>query len=204
MLGKDLAENILTKGQNHSFLRLTFIGKIILMRRIIPVIILTAIFRLGTLALAIHHIYILNFGLLLVPLKFIIIVPPVIGILFVQKCSSKTHLSVTECCVGIIGELSSFHSWSGLNTELRRSIQFGLNLYFGILYGIYCVWTVFNPPSLNADNFAIFFLCCGWVAFPFYISQIFFNDSVNGVRQENLNFEEEPDHNQIPERRYQL
>ena len=204
MLGKDLAENILTNGQNHSFLGLSFISKIVLMRRIIPVIILTAIFRLGTLALAIHHIFVLDCGLLLVPLKLIIIVPPVIGILFVQKCSSQTHLSVTECFVGIVGELSAFHSWSGLNTELRRSIQLGLNMFFGILYGTYCVWTVFNPPSLNADNFAILFLCCGWVAFPLYLSHIYFNDSVNSVFQGNVVIEEEQEQNHVPEMRYQL
>ena len=204
MLGKDLAENILTNGQNHSFLGLSFISKIVLMRRIILVIILTAIFRLGTVALAIHHIFVLDCGLLLVPLKLIIIVPPVIGILFVQKCSSQTHLSVTECFVGIVGELSAFHSWSGLNTELRRSIQLGLNMFFGILYGTYCVWTVFNPPSLNADNFAILFLCCAWVAFPLYLSHIYFNDSVNSVFQGNEVIEEEQEQNHVPEMRYQL
>ena len=50
MLGKDLAKN----GPNQLFLKLSFICKVILMKRIIPVIILMAIFRLGTLTLAIH------------------------------------------------------------------------------------------------------------------------------------------------------
>ena len=172
------------------------------MKRIIPVIILTAIFRLGTLALAIHQIFILECGLLLIPLKLIIIVPPVISILCLQKFSSKSHLSVTECFVGVVGELSAFHNWSGLNTEYRRCIQFGINLFYGILYGIYCLWTVFNPPSLHADHFAIIFLCCGWAAFPLYLSHIFFNDSVNNFSQENVDIEEDQDG--ISVRQYQL
>ena len=66
-----------------------------------------------------------------------------------------------------------------MNPSRSRWIQLGLNLYFCTLYGVYCVWTVFNPPSENVDTFAIVFLICGWVAFPLYISQIFFINTVS-------------------------
>ena len=186
MLGKDLAENILMNGQNDRLENKTFLGKIAAMGKIVPVIILTAIFRLGTLALAIQHIFVLDCGLLLVPLKFILIVPPAVTILCVRQFYPKIQeLSVIECFVGIIGELSAFTIWGKLKPDISRWIQFGLNLYFGILYGVYCVWTVFNPTSPNAELFAIIFLCCGWVAFPLFISQIFFIDTANSVSPEN-------------------
>ena len=183
MLAKDLSENILTNGKNDSLLlSMSFPQKIAEMWKIFPVIMLTALFRLGTMALLIHHVFVLDSGLLLVPLKLIFMVPPVVTILSVQRFYPEVlELSVTECFVGILGEMSAFTNWGKLNPECSRWFQFGLNLYFCILYGVYCVWTVFNPPSENADLFAICFLCCGWVSFPLYISQIFFINTTQRV-----------------------
>ena len=190
MLGKDLAENILMNGQQ-DYTSKSFPGKIVSMARIFPVILLTAIFRLGTLALAIHHIFVLRTGLLLVPLKLIIILPPALTILCVRTFSKQIpELSVVDCFLGIVGELSSFTIWGKLNHEGSRWLHFGFTLYFGLLYGSYCLWTVFNPPSQHADIYAIVFLCCGWVAFPLFISQIFVRGTVTSVDTDN---NEQPD-----------
>ena len=176
MIGKDLSENLLAKGRRDStFLSKPFIQRIVEMGKIFPVIILTAIFRLGTIALFIHHVFLMDIGLLLIPLKLIFMVPPAATILCVRRLYPEVlELSVTECFIGILGELSAFTNWGKLKPSRTRWIQFGLNLYFCTLFGVYCVWTVFNPPSQNADTYAIVFVCCGWISFPLYISQIFF------------------------------
>ena len=178
MLGKDLAESILMHGPHNSLQNKALSSKIYAMGKIFPVIILTAIFRLGTLALAIHHIFVVEFGFLLVPLKLIIMLPPAMTILCLRSYSPHIQdLSVIECFMGIIEELSTFAIWGKLRSEGSRWIQFGFTIYFGILYGGYCLWTIFNPLSPHAELYAVTFLCCGWVAFPLYIIQIFLIDS---------------------------
>ena len=58
------------------FLNAPFLRKIAMMGKIIPAIAFTIILRLGTLALATQHIFVLDCGLLLVPFKLVLIVPP--------------------------------------------------------------------------------------------------------------------------------
>ena len=117
----------------------------------------------------------MDIGLLLIPLKLTFMVPPAMTILCVRhKYPEIIELSVVECFIAILGEVSGYTNWGKDNPSRSRWIQFGLNVYFCMLYGVYCVWTVFNPPTENADTFAIIFLICGWIAFPLYIRQIFF------------------------------
>ena len=59
MLSKDLAENILRNCEKDPLLNKSFSGRLNVIRKIIPVIMLTLTFRLGTQALAIHHIFVI-------------------------------------------------------------------------------------------------------------------------------------------------
>ena len=68
MLGKDLTENILVNG-SQDYQSKPFTSKLMMMAKFLPVVLLTTIFRLGSLALVIHHIFILREGLLIIPLK---------------------------------------------------------------------------------------------------------------------------------------
>ena len=158
--------------------------KIRAMDQIFPAVILTAVFRLGTIALLINHVFALKIGYLLIPAKLIIMVPPIVALLCVRKKFPDIELSVVQCFVGLLEEMSGYTTWGKKNPNQSRWIQFGLNLFFCVLYGVYCVWTVFNPPTNNADTFAVIFLSCGWVAFPLYISQIFFINTKNIMDQE--------------------
>ena len=114
----------------------------------------------------------------MVPLKLIIILLPALTIMCYKKMSCKIQeLTMMDACLGTLGELSSFVVWSKLGWNRSRWINLWFTLYFGILYGSYCTWTIFNPPIPGADTYAIIFLCCGWVAFPLFISQIFVPNS---------------------------
>ena len=184
MLGKDLSENLLLNVENSLYLEKPFPMKIRAMGQIFPAIILTAVFRLGTLALLINHVFVIDIGLLLIPAKLIIMVPPIVTLLIVRKKFPDIELSVVQCFVGLLEEMSGYTTWGKKNPKQSRWIQFGLNLFFCVLYGAYCMWTVFNPPTKTADTFAVIFLICGWVAFPLYISQIFFINTKHSINQE--------------------
>ena len=186
MLGKDLTENILLNG-TQDYQHKPFTSKLMMMGKFLPVVLLTTIFRLGSLALAIHHIFILQTGSLIVALKLFLLLPPALTIMYFSKLTNKIpELTVVDSFLGIVGELSSFIIWGKLGWDRSRWINLWFTLYFGFLYGSYCVWTVFNPPHKNADLYAIFFLCCGWFAFPLFISQIFIGSSSEGTEtQEN-------------------
>ena len=125
MLGKDLSESILTCGQGESsLLGKPFPVKMAAMVKIFPVILLTAVFRLGTIALFIHHVFVVDIGLLLIPLKLIFMVPPAVTILTVRRLYPDIiELSVIECFVGILGELSAFTNWGKVNPSRSRWIQ---------------------------------------------------------------------------------
>ena len=173
MLGKDLTENILLNG-TQDYQHKPFTSKLVMMGKFLPVVLLTSIFRLGSLALAIHHIFILKSGSLIIALKLTLILPPALTIMYFSKLTNKIpELTVVDSFLGIVGELSSFIIWGKLGWDRSRCINLWFTLYFGFLYGSYCVWIVFNPPHKNADLYAIFILCCGWLAFPLFISQIF-------------------------------
>ena len=190
MLGNDLTENIL---MSESFQKKSFIKKLDAMSSIILVVIFTTIFRLGTLALAIHHIFVLDVGFYLIPLKLVIIVIPVIGVFLVQHCYETKKISVPECFVGIIGELSAFYNWRAWGDDMSRKVQFMLNIYYSLLYGSYCIWIAWNSPNENAGTFAVVFLCSGWVSFPLFISQIF----MKGMKDEDEEEIEEDDSHDI-------
>ena len=63
-----------------------------------------------------------------------------------------------------------------LGKDLSESIL--INLNFCMIYGIYCVWTLFNPPTQNTENFAITFLLCGWISFPLYVNQVYYINTI--------------------------
>ena len=196
MLGKDLTENIL---MSERFQQKSFLDKLVEMRSIILVVMLTAIFRLGTLALALHHIFVLQTGFYLIPLKLVIIVIPVIGVFFIQNHYETTRISVPECFVGIIAELSAFYNWSTFGEDISRKLQFMLNTYYGLLYTSYCLWTAWNRTNENAGTFALVFLCSGWAAFPLFISQIFIRnieDDDEDGREEDVIHDTFP-HNEV-------
>ena len=87
MLSKDLAVNILSNCQNKPLLNKSFTGKMFELRKIFPVIMLTSIFRIGTLALAVHHIFVVNAMHFLIPLKLIIFLPPTFTLLWLHSCN---------------------------------------------------------------------------------------------------------------------
>ena len=187
MLSKDLAENILRNCKRNPLSNMSFLRKISAMMKIVPVIILTVIFRLGTISLVILRIFVFDQFFFLIPLQLCIVFPPALTLISLRSSSSTIRkLSVFECVVGIMGEMSSFTIWGKLKLNGSRWIQLGFQVYFGVIYSGYCIWTVFNPSKVDADKYALAFFCCGWVAFPLYICQVFYLDEDEGGKIDRL------------------
>ena len=156
MLGKDLSESLLINGSCRStYLAKSFPMKIMAMAQLFPAVILTAVFRLGTIALFINHVFVLDEGLLLIPLKLIFMVPPAITILCVrQKYPEIIELSVVDCFIRILCEVSGYTD-SVRDKEHRRATSQPTDRLLS------SPQTGFYPAHRSVANF----VCCVFLGF---------------------------------------
>ena len=61
-----------------------------------------------------------------------------------------------------------------------------------IVYGTFCLYEAFYPSWVNSDWYAMAFFFCGWIAFPMYMTQVFYLDKdedvdSTGTGETNLN-----------------
>lgn len=154
MLSKDLAESILASTEKYSYSNLSLSIKLSALKKIVPAIMLTVIFRLGTISLAILHIFVFDHFFFLIPLQLFITLPPALTLLWFKAFSPTIGtLSVSECLFGIMGEMTSFNTWGKLRLKESRWIHIGFSIYFNIIYNGICLWTIFYPSKINADRF---------------------------------------------------
>ena len=200
MLSKDLSEDILMSPE---FQRLPILEKLTRMKRLFPAIIFTAVFRLGSLALFVHHIGVLDIGLLIIPFKIIFVVIPSLTLFYTSKrCFESNQLTFTECSLGVVAELSTFYSWNCIRSpKIRGTTQLLMLIYFTLLNSIYSIWSAFTPLTSKSDNgeddaflfdrqsWAITVLCCGWTSIALYFKNIFiiYVDDDYSYRQDENN-----------------
>ena len=197
MLSKDFSENILLNTKQINFSKFSLGEKLLHMGRIIPPIILTVIFRLGTLSLACYHLFVLQEFMLVIPLMISIVIPPTIGLIVLKSSSTIGRLSVSECVFGVMGEMSSFSIWGKLKQLESLWIQLWFIIYFTLIYSSFCLYEAIYPSNVNTDWYAITFFLCGWLALSSYIKQVFFldqeeddKDDSKDAEESNLNFVE--------------
>ena len=146
MMSLDFAQNILLNTKHINFSKSSFGKKLFYMRRILPSIILTVMFRLGTFSLACARLFIFQDFVLLIPLMLAIALPPTIClIVFKSSSSTLSQLSVSECVFGLMGEMSSFSIWGKLKQAESRWIQLYFIIYFNIIYSIFCLYEAIYP-----------------------------------------------------------
>ena len=201
MLSNDFAENILLNTKQIAFLKSSFRKKLFYKGKIMPPIILTMIFRLGTLSLACHRCFAFNKFMLVIPLMISIVLPPTICLIVFKSSSTICRLTVSECIFGVMGEMSSFSIWGKLKQVESRWIQLWFFIYFNLIYSSFCLYEAIYPSRVNTDWYAIAFFLCGWLALSMYIKQVFFLDQEDEEKEDskdteesNINFAE----NEIP------
>ena len=191
MVSKDFAENILMKTKQPNFSNSSFEKKLLYIGRILPPIILTVIFRMGTLSLAFHRLFVFQEFVLVIPLMFSIVLPPTICLIALKSSSTTIRkLSVSECIFGVMGEMSSFSIWGKLKQVDSRWIQLWFIIYFNLIYSTFCLYEAIYPTRVYTDWYAIAFFFCGWLAVSMYMKQVFYLDQEEDEMEDSKDKEE--------------
>ena len=195
MLGKDLSEEMIKKGDINISQNMSFVKKIIQISKVIPVIVLNDFFRCGSVALILSHfLFVIEYQHQVIWMcnGIMTIYLPLITLMCARKCSPLTkELSILDCFSGILGNWLSIAKWGNLNMYQSRWIHFVLFLYYTIYYGSYLVWAMVNPTSPYTDLYAFILFCAGWTSIPLYIRHMCISiDMDNKGNQENLRTEE--------------
>jgi len=189
MISKTGAENLLSDGETNKLQDLHFGQKLLVLAKYLPVMITTACFRLGSLAIlrtgGPRTGYWTSFLLISVWLLLFLI-------LLLSKCCCLTGISVFGIFQGIAAECSTITVWSKKGREDSRKIQLFVGLYLLISYTslvCLCVFSEGFPFTIktNAEMdsrimlLAIVSLSCAFISFPMFIFQIYFMDKYNTI-----------------------
>ena len=179
ILGRDVAEQLLSSGPDllagrSLGERLGAIG------RLLPSILSSAVFRIGSIALI--YCSILTEGVPLAVLWAILVVcPPFYLIVYLKRrVLSIQQLSSYDILLGITAEWSSFAVWGNLDRKAARIPQLVVQGHFLLVFGGYCTWIAVTPitdQSTDVRVFAVSLLCLGIFSVTLYLSDIFYMDA---------------------------
>ena len=171
----------------------SLLGKIFIAISVLPVFVLTSLFKIGTLGIAfawdageVPGIAPVFLGLALLP--------PALTIFLFKTCLRLEDLSVTSISQGIFAELVSLHLWPSRQTG--RRIGLGVTIFKVLLFSCMLVWilgSVSNELSASKNFEAnlpqappeklkllqISSICClviGWLTLPLILGQVFYRD----------------------------
>ena len=176
ILARDVAEQLLGSGPDllagrSLWERLGAIG------RLLPSILSTAVFRIGSFAL----IYCSALTKEVPPMLIWLLLmygPPFFFIVFLKRrILSIQHLSSYDILQGITDEWSSIAVWGSLDREAARIPQLVIQIHFFLLYGSFCTWKAVSPitdQSADVRIFAVTLLCMGFFSVALFFSDIFF------------------------------
>ena len=176
ILGRDVAEQLLRSGPDllagRSLReRLGAIG------RLLPSILSTAVFRIGSFAL----IYCSILTKEVPPAMFWLLLiygPPFFLIVFLKRHILSIHrLSSYDILLGIIDECSSIAVWGNLDRKANRIPQLVIQVHFFLVLGSFCTWKAVSQitdQSADVRVFAVSLLCMGFFSVALFLSDIFF------------------------------
>ena len=176
ILSRDVAEQLLSSGEDLLAGRPLW-ERLVAIRRLLPAILTTAIFRIGSSAL-IYYSVLMN-ELPPVWVWFLVIyAPPFILIILLKRCvASVKDLSCFDILRGIFEETSAFTVWGNLGREGSRLPQLVLHLHFLLVFGSYCTWKAVVPPTLPAGDlrlWAVLLLVAGLVSLVLFLQDIYY------------------------------
>ena len=168
----------------------SLLGKIFIAISVLPVFVLTSLFKIGTLGIAFAWDWDVTAPVFLV----FAFLPPALTIFLFKTCLRLEDLSVTSISQGIFAELVSLHLWPCRQTGKR--IGLGVTIFKVLLFSCMLVWILGNvsrellelknseanlaqakPEKLKLLQISIF--CClviGWLTLPLILCQIFYRD----------------------------
>ena len=163
----------------------SLLGKIFIAISVLPVFVLTSLFKIGTLGIA----FAWNFDVT-APFLGVTLLPPALTIFLFKTWLRLEDLSVTSISQGIFAELVSLHLWPCGQTG--RRIGLGVTIFKVLLFSCMLVWILGNvsnelsasknlaqAPPEKLKLLQISSLCClviGWLTLPLILCQIFYRD----------------------------
>jgi hypothetical protein len=193
---KASVENLCTFGETDLLQNASFLRKIGILVRFGPVFVLTMVFRLAGISylmLGLHscfefakeHDGITEWseadGRML--LSFLVALPLLVVPIFFLFLANvwRNIATLAEILQGVLGELTSISVMHGVGRERSRGLQLAFAIYYLVIYTpillmfAHIFGKVKNDSGTNPFLLvALVPLCCGWLAFPFFIIQIYY------------------------------
>ena len=180
LIGKSGAESFLTNSEQIDFDKVPFKKKLCWLVWFAPVYILSALFRIVTLALITDRDLVFPWLALALGLPVIVLL-----MLKLARLESLEDLTPGYILLSILGELTSITLWGGKTREAGKSFCLAMasfilllnTIFLAIIYSDPLEGVVYEQPeTLNLAEFwkaeAIFCLGCGWLTFPLVVMQI--------------------------------
>ena len=131
--------------QDSRLSKTSLVGKISVAISVLPVFVLTAFFKIGTIAITIAWDGALGPAIILVAL-----VPPAVVICFIKTCFHLKDLSVTAISQGTFTELLSLHLWPC--GKVGKRIGLGVTIYKVLLFSSVLLWIIKDPEVGRVDE----------------------------------------------------
>ena len=138
VIGKVGVQNYLRR-QEKKLTRTSLVGKIFLAASVLPAFVLTALFKIGTIAILNAWDKILG-SLLLIPLA---LGPPILVIFILKIYLPINHLTVASINQGVVAELVSLHLWPPIFQCGR--IGLAVTIYNLLLFSSFLAWVISHP-----------------------------------------------------------
>ena len=202
--------------QDGKLSKASLLGKISVATSVLPVFVLTALFKIGTIAITFAWDRKKGLALtLLAP------VPPSFVIFLIKTCVLLEDLSIAAVSQGIVSELVSLHLWPCRRAGKR--IGMGVTIFKLLLFSFVLAWIIKNPEAgrvgqtlseledlevslmtetlyeewarETATRFKVASVSCfviGWLTLPLIIGQVFYQDTyIEKLLNNCLNVQEE-------------
>ena len=175
----------------------SLLGKIYIAISVSPVFILTALFKVGSIAIVFTSDY--------RSLLTLFLLPPALAIFLIKMCLPLKNLTAASISQGVFASAVSLHLWPC--EQVRERIMLGMIsiTYSHLLYSSFLAMVIrLNNNILDVDNInnrsqrinirngAILCLVIGWVSLPFMVCQVLLQEHyVAHVVSHNLKDREE-------------
>jgi len=180
--------------QDRKLTKASLLDKVSVAASVLPVFVLTALFKIGSIAIIFAWNTESAYYWILLAL-----VPPAVVILLLKTCLLLQDLSVAAISQGIVAELVSLHLWPC--GQIGKRIGLGVTVFKVLLTTGMLTWVMINPyqhpygemkweiaRTRRLHIASIFCLVIGWISLPLIFGQIFY--PFYPVKEENVVKEE--------------
>ena len=163
MLSVDLSYNILGNCNGIKFESLGILEKMWTMKKIIPALLFNSLFRLGTLSLIVQHLVYSKKWLGIIAIRIAGFLPVPCLLWSTWYRNKLRRMSLIEIWMASTKEFVTFSIWGCFDHLDSRWFQLVYQIYFSVIYGIFCLWYIFNPYLDYIEIYAFGIFISGWI-----------------------------------------